>query len=207
MSGHSPGQQNRSSDVPRNQILLGDAVARLRELPDASVDCVVTSPPYFRLRNYGVNGQLGLESHVDSWVEGLREVLGECGRVLVSTGTLWLNLGDSYATHPREGAARKSMVMAPERLALALLGDGWIIRNKIVWAKTNTIPTSVRDRLATKHEVIYLLSRSPRYYFDLDSVREPHTSQPPKRTGTRRGLPPVWLTLWVYGSQAASAAV
>lgn len=184
MSGHDG--QNEPAKVPRNEILLGDALTRLRELPDASVDCVVTSPPYFRLRNYGVSGQLGLEGHVDSWVDGLRDVLAECGRVLVPTGTLWLNLGDSYATHPREGAARKSLVMGPERLALALIGDGWIIRNKIVWAKTNTIPTSVRDRLATKHEVIYLLTRNPRYYFDLDSVREPHTSRPPKRPSSRR---------------------
>lgn len=167
--------------VPRNQILLGDALTRLQRLADASIDCIVTSPPYFRLRDYGTTGQLGLEGHVDDWVDGLRQVLGECARVLVPTGTLWLNLGDTYATHPREGAPRKSLAMAPERLALALLADGWIVRNKIVWAKTNTIPTSVRDRLATKHEVIYLLTRSPRYYFDLDSIREPHTSRPPKR--------------------------
>ncbi|MGL4299653.1 MAG: DNA-methyltransferase [Candidatus Neomicrothrix subdominans] len=177
--------KNPASDAPRNEILVGDALTRLRELPNASVDCVVTSPPYFRLRNYGVNGQLGLEGHVNGWVDGLREVLAECGRVLVPTGTLWLNLGDSYSTHPREGAGRKSLVMGPERLALALIGDGWIIRNKIVWAKTNTIPTSVRDRLATKHEVIYLLTRSPRYYFDLDTIREPHVSRPPKHPAGR----------------------
>ena len=81
----------------------------------------------------------------------------------------------------REGAARKSLLLGPERLALALIGDGWTIRNKIVWAKTNTVPTSVRDRLATKHEVIYLLTRSERYYFDLDSLRVPHQSKPAKR--------------------------
>lgn len=168
-------------DIPRNQILVGDALTRLRELPDAGVDCVVTSPPYFRLRDYGCDGQLGLEAHVDDWVTDLRAVLRECGRVLVQTGTLWLNLGDAYSTHHREGAARKSLLLGPERLALGLLEDGWVIRNKIVWAKTNTIPSSVTDRFATKHEVIYLLSRAPRYYFDLDSLREPHTSRPPKR--------------------------
>jgi DNA modification methylase len=166
---------------PRNQILLGDALQRLRELPDASIDSVVTSPPYYRLRNYGHTAQVGLEAHVDDWVAHLRAVLAECARVLVPTGTVWLNLGDTYSTHTREGASRKSLLLGPERLALALLADGWTIRNKVTWAKTNTLPTSVRDRFATKHEVIYLLTRRPRYYFDLDSLREPHTSRPPKK--------------------------
>ena len=178
----------------RNQILVGDATSRLRMLPDSYVDSIVTSPPYFRLRNYGHAAQLGLEDHVDAWVGGLRALLREAARVLVPSGTVWLNLGDSYSTHAREGAARKSLLMAPERLALALSEDGWVIRNKIVWAKTNTIPTSVRDRLATKHEVIYLLARSSKYYFDLDSMREPHMSRPPKpRVTKRRATRPDWL--------------
>lgn len=178
----------------RNRILVGNAITRLRALPDAYVDSIVTSPPYFRLRNYGHANQLGLEYHVDAWVDGLRLLLREASRVLVPAGTLWLNLGDSYSTHIREGAARKSLLMAPERLALALSEDGWVIRNKIVWAKTNTIPTSVSDRLATKHEVIYLLARSNKYYFDLDSLREPHTSRPAKPRATRcRRKRPDWL--------------
>lgn len=178
----------------RNEILVGDALTQLRTLPDGVIDCIVTSPPYFRLRNYGHDAQLGLEGRVDEWVEGLRTLLREAARVLVPTGTIWLNLGDSYSTHSREGAARKSLLMAPERLALALSEDGWVIRNKIVWAKTNTIPTSVSDRLATKHEVIYLLARSPKYYFDLDSLREPHASRPPKPRQDKRGPErPDWL--------------
>lgn len=178
----------------RNQILLGDALARLRELPDGTVDSVVTSPPYFRLRNYGHAGQLGLEQHVDQWVEELQDLLHEVARVLVPTGTVWLNLGDSYSTHTREGAGRKSLLLAPERLGLALIRDGWIIRNKVIWAKTNTIPTSVRDRLATKHEVIFILARQPKYYFDLDSMREPHTGRPPKpRVIQHQGRRPDWL--------------
>lgn len=186
-------------EPPRNQILQGDATAMLSTLPAAFVDCVVTSPPYFRLRDYGVNGQLGLEPHVDDWITDLRQVLVECARVLVPTGTLWLNLGDAYSTHTREGAPRKSLLLGPERLALALLADGWILRNKIVWAKTNTIPSSVTDRLSTKHELIYLLTRSPRYYFDLDTIRVPHTSRPPKRRpdtrlpGQRKQSRPAWL--------------
>lgn len=166
--------------LPRNEILTGDALRTLRTLPDGSVDQIVTSPPYFRLRDYGAPGQLGLEPSVENWVDSLRGVLRECARVLVPTGTLWLNLGDTYSTKPRDGGPRKSMLFGPERLALALLEDGWLIRNKIVWAKTNTVPTSVRDRFATKHEVIYLLARSPRYFFDLDAIRVPHVSRAPK---------------------------
>lgn len=178
----------------RNQLLLGDAITRLRSLPDEMVDSIVTSPPYFRLRNYGHEEQLGLEGHVDEWVDGLRALLREAARVLVPTGTVWLNLGDSYSTHAKEGAPRKSLLMAPERLALALSADGWVIRNKIVWAKTNTIPTSVTDRLATKYEVIYLLVRSTGYYFDLDSLREPHVSRQPKPRKDARGPGrPDWL--------------
>lgn len=182
------------SALPRNEILGGDALERLRTLPTGVVDMAVTSPPYFRLRDYGVEGQLGLEPTVDDWVERLRPVLADVARVLVPTGTLWLNLGDSFSTHGREGAPRKSLLFGPERLALALLRDGWIVRNKIVWSKPSTTPTSVRDRLATKHEVIYVLTRSPRYFFDLDSIRVPHTSRPPKpHASTRPAGRPDWL--------------
>lgn len=186
---------NPSNSLLRNTILTGDALAQLCTIPDASIDQVVTSPPYFRLRDYGADGQLGLEAHIGTWADHLLSVLRECHRVLVPTGTLWLNLGDSYSTHPREGAARKSLLLAPERLAQALVDDGWILRNKIVWAKPNTIPTSVRDRFATKHEVIYLLTKSPSYYFDLDSLRQPHTSRPPKprRAPSPRAVRPAWL--------------
>lgn len=180
---------------PRNFILIGDALARLRQLPDASVDCVVTSPPYFRLRDYQVDGQLGLEPSVDNWVDGLVQVCHEVARVLVPTGSLWLNLGDTYSTHARQGAARKSVLMGPERLALRLMADGWLVRNKIVWAKTNSMPTSVTDRLTCRYEVVYLLTRQPRYFFDLDAIRQPHTSRPPKRrAGASR--PPAQRQAW-----------
>jgi DNA modification methylase len=179
---------------PRNRILLGDAVERVKALPAESIDSVVTSPPYFRLRDYGVEGQLGLERNVDQWVDGLQKLLRELHRVLVPTGTVWLNLGDSYSTHACEGAPRKSLLFGPERLAMRLIEDGWIIRNKIVWAKTNTIPSSVRDRLATKHEVIYLLAKQPRYFFDVEAVRVPHTSAPTQpRPVSKRQDRPAWL--------------
>src|SRR5437773_10458293 len=105
-----------------NRILVGDAYQELRKLPAASIDCVVTSPPYFRLRNYQHEGQLGLEEHVQLWVNELRSVLHEVGRVLVPTGSVWLNLGDSYSAG-REGASAKSLLVGPERLALELIED------------------------------------------------------------------------------------
>ncbi|MDX1870717.1 site-specific DNA-methyltransferase [Mycolicibacterium sp. 120266] len=178
---------NVLTTLPRNEIIIGDALRKLSALPDASVDCVITSPPYFRLRDYDAHGQLGLETHVDQWVEQLARISQQVARVLVPTGTFWLNVGDSYATHPREGAARKSLLMAPERLALRLQQDGWIIRNKIVWAKPNPMPTSVLDRLNTTYEIIYVLARQSRYFLDLDAIRVPHvTPKIPASTGPRR---------------------
>lgn len=168
----------------RNRILVGDVRERLRELPDASVDCVITSPPYFQLRDFGMAGQLGLELTVSDWVEELRLVLGGLVRVLKPTGSLWLNLGDTYSRHHRSGAPPKSLVLAPERLLLALAADGWIVRNKLIWAKTNPMPSSVADRLSITYDVVYLLVRSGRYHFDLDAIRLPHRSY---RTDRRAG--------------------
>jgi site-specific DNA-methyltransferase (adenine-specific) len=160
----------------RNRLIVGDAHQRLQQLQDASVDMVLTSPPYYLLRNYQVSGQLGLESHVDEWASNLRAVARELHRVLLPTASLWLNLGDTYAIHPRQGAPRKSLLLGPERVALALLEDGWLLRNKIVWAKSNPMPSSVRDRLTCTWEAIYVFTRQPRYFFDLDAIRTPHTT-------------------------------
>lgn len=182
--------------LPRNQILIGDAVERLRGLPDHSIDMVLTSPPYFRLRNYQISGQLGMEDHVDSWVGGLRAMCGEVARTLVRSGSLWLNLGDTYSTGPGNGAARKSLLLGPERLALALVGDGWTVRNKIIWAKTNPMPSPVQDRLSCTWEVIYLLTRSPKAYFDLDAIRVPHRTPISRRRPAGRpvkvAVPEAW---------------
>lgn len=177
--------------VPRRLVLRGDALERLRQLPDHSIDMVLTSPPYFRLRDYGGADQLGLEEAVDDWVERLLAVTSEIRRVLVPTGSLWLNLGDSYAAHPRQGAARKSLLLGPERLTLAMVAAGWVLRNKIVWAKTNPRPSSVRDRLTCSWEPVYLFTpgTSPGgpTFFDLDAVRQPHRTQPPKSRPTVPG--------------------
>ncbi|MBV9661874.1 MAG: site-specific DNA-methyltransferase, partial [Acidimicrobiales bacterium] len=121
----------------------------------------------------------GLEANVDAWVGQLRLVMGEVARVLKPTGSLWLNLGDSYSRAVHYGAPPKSLLMGPERLALALLDDGWSLRNKVVWAKPNPMPHSVADRLNTAHETIYFLVRSRRYVFHLDEIREPHRSRQP----------------------------
>lgn len=168
--------QPSPTELPTGEVLVGDALDRLRRLPTASVDTIVTSPPYFRLRNYQADGQIGLEQNVDEWVGSLRAVLREAARVLKPSGTCWLNLGDTFSRSPRHGAPPKSLVLAPEKLLLALEADGWLLRNKIVWAKPNGMPASVRDRLACRWEPVFLLTRSPDYFFDLDAIRIPATS-------------------------------
>lgn len=181
-----------------NRIIVGDARTALDELPENSIDCAVTSPPYFKLRNYGRDEQIGLESSVDGWVDELRLVARGLARVLKPTGTFWLNLGDTYSRHARDGAEPKSLVLGPERLALALLADGWVLRNKIVWSKPNPMPTSVRDRLSSTWEVVYCFARSKSYFYDLDAIRVPHRSA--RSTAVKRksrqqpawSVPPQW---------------
>lgn len=197
------------TNLPRNTILIGDAVERLRDLPGESVDCVITSPPYYQLRNYQAAGQIGLEPSVDGWVRALVPVFAEVARVLKPTGVLWLNLGDSFSRHQRYGAAPKSLLLAPERLLLALAADGWIVRNKVIWSKTNPLPSSVNDRLSLTYEVVYFLVRSPRYYFDLDAIREPHRSSAAKRARPPLNLTPDWagpLATTLGGLRRARAA-
>lgn len=176
-------------ELSLNTVLIGDARRRLTELPDHCIDTVITSPPYVQLRDYQVKGQIGLEANADGWVDELRLIARELARVLKPTGSLWLNLGDSYSRNQRTGSPPKSLLLAPERLALALIEDGWIIRNKVVWAKTNPMPASVSDRLSCSWEVIYFLVRSPRYYFDLDSIRVPHRSASPTGKSIRPSAP------------------
>ncbi|MCX5285961.1 site-specific DNA-methyltransferase [Streptomyces sp. NBC_00198] len=166
----------------------------MRTLPAASVDCIVTSPPYYSLRDYGVDGQYGLEASPAAYVETMRALFAEARRVLADDGTLWLNLGDSYATQrssdgttkrsDKKGAAAagpvsrpanaKNLLGIPWRTAFALQDDGWILRNEIIWHKPNAMPESVRDRLSNRHEHLFLFAKSPRYAFDLDCIREPH---------------------------------
>lgn len=169
------------SGLARNRILVGNVHKRLADIPDQSIDCVITSPPYFQLRDYGISGQVGLEANVQGWVSELRLALNGLARVLKPTGSMWLNLGDTYSRHTKYGAAPKSLLLAPERLLLALSDNGWLVRNKIVWAKTNPMPHAVADRLNNSYDLVYFLTRSRRYYFDLDAIRMPHRSSTKSR--------------------------
>jgi site-specific DNA-methyltransferase (adenine-specific) len=173
--------------TPRNTILAGDAAEVLAGLAPESVDTIVTSPPYFGLRFYGEEPrQLGLEGSVHEYVESLRSVCRQLARVLKPSGAMWLNLGDSYSRSKSWGAAPKSLLLAPERLLLTLSGDGWVVRNRIVWSKPNPMPDAARDRLAVAHEDVFLLTRGQRYFFDLDAIRIAHTSSPSKLNAPSR---------------------
>lgn len=170
--------------LPRNRVLTGDARKVLAGLLPGSVDCCVTSPPYANgRRDYGVAGQLGREPTISEYVENLVAVLRQVRRLLKNSGALWLNLGDSFSKHIRQGAPRGSLLLAPQRVALALAADGWIVRNVVIWQKPNPLPESVRDRLSATHEVIIFATKERRYFFDLDSVRIPH------RSADRVGVP------------------
>lgn len=192
----------------------GDALDVARTLPAGAADCIVTSPPYYGLRDYGTAGQYGLEATPADYVDTMRALFTELRRVLADDGTLWLNIGDSYSTYagnrgqsatgfskngPMPAAPSgaglsgdrpaKNMLGIPWRLALALQDDGWILRNAIVWNKPNAMPESVRDRLAGRYEHVFLFSKSPRYWFDLDPIREPHAEASIKRTAPHRSQP------------------
>jgi site-specific DNA-methyltransferase (adenine-specific) len=186
------------ASIPRREIIIGDALSTLRTLPASSVDVVLTSPAYFRLRDYQVEGQLGMEPTVSEWVDNLVAICDEIARLLRPTGSLWLNLGDSYSRHERFGTPPKSLLLGPERLLVALSARGWIVRNKVVWAKPNPMPSSVRDRLNTTWEPMFLLVRSQRAFFELDSIREPHrstrspVSTPPTDVKYGGGKRPEW---------------
>ena len=162
------------TQLPRNTILQGDALTRLKELPTASIDCVITSPPYFQLRDYGIGGQIGHEPRVDGWVSALRDVFFELARILKPTGSVWLNVGDTYSRRGGDGSLAKSMLLGPERLLMALAQDGWIVRNKVIWDKVRTTPHPTSDRLTSAYEVVYYLVRSKTYHFDLEAIRDHH---------------------------------
>ncbi len=179
------------SSVPRsdlrNQLFVGDASTVLTTFPNSSIDCVVTSPPYYQLRDYQHPGQIGHEPDVKEWVRNLTEVFEQVHRVLKPSGTVWLNLADTYSRHQRQGARRKSLLFGPERLLLSLAAHGWIVRNKIVWAKTNPMPQSAADRLSSTWEYIYLLTTTEKgYWFDLDAIRIPHRSKRSARSMTAK---------------------
>jgi DNA modification methylase len=185
-----------------NQILQGDAKTILQTLPDGQYQTCVTSPPYWGLRDYGVNGQLGLEDTPERYVQNMVDVFREVKRVLRDDGTLWLNLGDSYAgsgkgagnypgDYPKqnsnkgslgikglpvvtpEGLKPKDLVGIPWMVAFALRADGWYLRSDIIWSKPNPMPESVKDRPTKSHEYIFLFSKSDKYYYEREAIMEP----------------------------------
>ncbi len=163
--------------LPRSTILTGDACRVLSGLLPESVDCCITSPPYANgLRDYGAPRQLGQEPTITEYVESLRSVLRLVRHVLKDSGSLWLNLGDAYSKHPRHGAPRGGLLLAPQRVALALAADSWIVRNVCIWHKPNPLPQSAADRLSPTYEVVIFATKSRRYFFDLDAIRIPHRS-------------------------------
>lgn len=144
------------------------------ELPidNKSCQCVVTSPPYWGLRDYGIEGQLGLEKTPDEYVKKIVQAFREVWRVLKNDGTLWLNLGDSYGT-AKYGGIAKQLTGIPWRVAFDLQADGWYLRQDIIWHKPNPMPESVQDRCTKAHEYIFLLTKQPRYFYDVDAIKEP----------------------------------
>lgn len=209
----------------RNRVFYGRDCTIMREIPDESVQCVVTSPPYFGLRKYEAGTlEIGREAYLDAYINNLRTVFQEVSRVLRPDGTVWLNLGDSYATNCAsgaqgktgdrktraftanglsarkvEGVKAKSLIGVPWRVAIALQEDGWIVRNDIIWAKPNPMPSSARDRCTPSHEHVFLLAKNPKYYYDAKAIAEPcqKTGTPAHlsggrgvRAGTRGGLIP-----------------
>lgn len=159
----SPDLRYSMQPFESHQILVGDCLNLLRQMPDQTVHCCVTSPPYFALRDYGVEGQIGLERNFHEFLAALIEVFREVRRVLRDDGTLWLNVGDSYGPD-------KKLLGQPWRLAFALQDDGWYLRQDIIWHKPNPMPESVRDRCTKAHEYLFLLSKSPRYHFDHEAI-------------------------------------
>lgn len=172
--------------IELDTIYTGDALDVLRGLPDGSVNCCVTSPPYYALRDYGMDGQIGRESSPKEYVSRLTEVFAEVRRVLRPDGTLWLNLGDTYAGRGEEEIKPKDLIGIPWMAAFALRDDGWYLRNDIIWMKENPMPESVKDRCTRCHEHIFLFSKSKHYFFDYKAISEPVTESTKERL--KRGI-------------------
>lgn len=186
--------------IELNRCYCSDAVTGLKQLEPESVNCCVTSPPYYGLRDYGVSGQIGLESTPEEYINRLVDVFRGVWRVLRDDGTLWINIGDSYAGSGKgawsnktaqketyvpdtggavakmaktfEGIKPKDLIGIPWMLAFALRANGWYLRQDIIWQKPNAMPESVTDRCTKSHEYVFLLSKSPHYYFDAESISE-----------------------------------
>ena len=196
--------------MERNIIHLGDCLDVLKTLPDNSIDCCVTSPPYYALRDYGIEGQLGLENTPEEYIAKMTEMFMEVYRVLKPEGTLWLNIGDSYngnkigntetLKHKKVAqsnnfhkkiwldAKPKDLIGIPWMLAFSLRSAGWYLRQDIIWHKPNPMPESVTDRCTKSHEYIFLLSKSQKYYFDHEAIQEPAVSSDDLKRRIKNGV-------------------
>ena len=198
----------RLTETTRNrcELHVGDARQLLSQMPDGHFDCIVTSPPYWGLRDYGVLGQIGAETTVDEYIADLVSLFREARRTLSDDGTLWLNIGDSYTSGGRTwrgadaknkgrameyraptpvGLKPKDLIGVPWKLAFALQADGWYLRTDIIWNKPNCQPESVKDRPTRSHEYLFFFSKSEKYYYDWQAIMEP-ASDPKQKTKNRR---------------------
>jgi DNA modification methylase len=178
-----------------NKVYKGLAVETIKTFPDKSINCVITSPPYWQLRDYGFSEQWGLEPTFEQYLEHLWSLMDEIWRVLKDDGTVWINLGDTYGTvsgnmqrgniienkikytggienYTKPNNLHKCLLLIPHRFAIGCIDRGWIMRNDIIWAKRNGMPESVTDRFSKKHEYFFFMAKSKRYYFDLDSIKD-----------------------------------
>ena len=180
-----------------NKIYNEPCLETLKKMPNEFLDCVISSPPYWQLRDYGYNGQWGLEPTFQEYLEHLWEMMDEIHRVLKPTGTCWINLGDTYNNSGwagdrkdkyndqpivasgtkagrggQKGFPDKCLILIPHRFAIGCIDRGWLVRNDIIWAKRNGMPEPVNDRFTKKHEFIFLMSKSKKYYFDLSSIKD-----------------------------------
>jgi DNA modification methylase len=193
--------------MPEFKVYLTDVFEALHQIESESIDTVITSPPYWGLRNYGINGQIGLEEHPQQYIEKIVSVFGEVKHVLKPSGSVWLNLGDTYFAKREKDGCRddyygtgrehghpgvmkidgsnwlqpKQKMLMPHRIAIALQDAGWIVRNDCVWYKPSHMPSSVQDRLTNSFEFVFHLVKSRRYFYDLDAIREPHAINSIKR--------------------------
>lgn len=187
-------QEDSVSNLQGCKVIVGDAREIVKGLESKLFDCVVTSPPYWGLRDYGNGGQIGAETNINDYIKDLVELFRDIRRTLKDDGTLWLNIGDSYTSGGRtwrdkddknkgramsyrpptpEGLKPKDLIGVPWRLAFALQEDGWYLRTDIIWNKPNCQPESVRDRPTRSHEYIFLLSKGKKYYYDWEAIKEP----------------------------------
>ncbi len=190
----------------RCEIIVGDARRILQKMPEKHFDCVVTSPPYWGLRDYGIDGQIGAETTLDDYITNLVRLFREIRRTLADDGTLWLNIGDSYTSGGRtwrdadaknkgramsyraptpDGLKPKDLIGVPWRLAFALQADGWYLRTDIIWNKPNCQPESVKDRPTRSHEYVFLFSKSEKYCYDWQAIMEP-AANPKQKSKNRR---------------------